>query len=74
MVKWGNGAGLLLPKSVRESLGLHVGDRVRFTVGEGEATLEPAEREWTLHGLMKGYAGPKPEFIDPGLSAGKEVW
>lgn len=72
--KWGNGAGILIPKSVREMLGLNIGDKVRFEVNGKKATIELDERPWTLHELMKDYKGPKPEFIDPGQSVGREIW
>lgn len=73
--KWGNGAGILVPKAIRDELGLEVGDRVRFeTTGPGRVSLVAERRPWTLSSLMAGYDGPTPEFIDPGTSFGKEVW
>lgn len=73
--KWGNGVGLLVPKAVRDALGLGVGDRVRFeSTDDGRVELVPEGGPWTLHSLMAGYDGPAPDFVDPGASFGREVW
>ena len=74
VTKWGNGVGLLLPKSIREDSGIGVGDRVRMEARDGAVTIMREDAGWTLHDLMAGYSGPAPEFIDPGASYGREVW
>ena len=75
LTKWGNGAGLLIPKAVRETLGIKVGDSIRFeTTTTGQVTLVADKRPWTLHDLMEGYDGATADFIDPGRSFGREEW
>lgn len=74
MTKWGNGVGLLIPKSAREEAGIGVGDRVRMDVRDGSITIYREDTGWTLHELMEGYDGPAPEYVDLGEPYGKEVW
>ena len=74
LTRWGNGAGLLIPKSVREDAGLKVGDRVRMEAREGRVTIYREDAGWTLRDLMEGYDGPAPDPIDMGAPYGREVW
>ena len=71
--KLGNSAAVILPKELRSIAGMEIGDAVDIDVPRpGVITI--TARPWTLEGLMKGYDGPAPEFIDPGRAAGKELW
>lgn len=73
--KWGNGAGILVPKKMRDELGMKPGDELDVaTTADGAIRIAPARTRPTLHSLMAGYGGPAPEFIDPGKSAGREIW
>ena len=58
--KWGNSAGVLLPKSVLENLNLSIDKEVRFVFEDGRIYLENASDElkipeFRLEDLMKGY-------------------
>lgn len=58
--KWGNSAGVLLPKSVLENLNLSIGKDVRFVFEDGRIYLENASDElqipeFRLEDLMKEY-------------------
>lgn len=60
IMKWGNSAGVLLPKSVLENLNLSVGKEVRFVFEDGRIYLENASDElkipdFDLKDLMKEY-------------------
>ena len=60
IMKWGNSAGVLLPKSVLESLNLSVGKEVRFVFEDGRIYLENASDDlkipdFDLKELMKEY-------------------
>lgn len=73
--KLGNSAAVILPKELRSIAGMEIGDAVDIDVPRsGVITITAHERPWTLEGLMKGYDGPAPEFIDPGRAAGRELW
>ena len=58
--KWGNSAGVLLPKSVLENLNLSIDKEVRFVFEDGRIYLENASDElqipeFRLEDLMKEY-------------------
>lgn len=60
IMKWGNSAGVLLPKSVLENLNLSVGKEVRFVFEDGRIYIENASDElkipdFDLKDLMKEY-------------------
>ena len=76
LARWGNGMGVLIPKVVRDRLGLELGDKVRFEESGRRRgrSWSPEKQPWTLSSLMAGYDGPRQEFIDPGTSVGREVW
>lgn len=74
MTKWGNGVGVLIPKSAREDAGIGLGDRVRMEARDGSITIYREDAGWTLHDLMRGYDGPPPEYLDLGAPYGREVW
>jgi AbrB family looped-hinge helix DNA binding protein len=71
--KWGNGQGILIPKSYCEKLNLKTGDKVNLVLEDDKITVEPA-RSFTIEALMKGYTGPKPQEYDWGTPMGKELW
>ena len=73
--KLGNSAAVILPKELRSIAGMEIGDAVDIDVPRsGVITITAHERPWTLEGLMRGYDGPAPEFMDPGRAAGRELW
>ncbi len=74
LTKWGASAGIVIPKAMRKQLGLSVGDKVELQEQDGAILVKPAEKEWTLSSLMRGYTGPPPAPIDPGVSVGRELW
>lgn len=58
--KWGNSAGVLLPKVVLENLRLSIDDEVRFVFEDGKIYLENASNDlvipdYDLEDLMKEY-------------------
>ncbi|MGP0061294.1 MAG: AbrB/MazE/SpoVT family DNA-binding domain-containing protein [Beijerinckiaceae bacterium] len=42
--KWGNSAGIRLPKAVTDELGLKIGQEVELVVEGGEARLKPVRK------------------------------
>ena len=46
-----------LPKTVRETLGVHAGDRVRYLISDGEVRIVPVRPIHRLFGVLK-HDGP----------------
>lgn len=45
---------VVLPKAMRERLGIHPGDEVRFDEGEGEITVRKAETKAEIVARLRG--------------------
>lgn len=73
LTRVGNSVGVIIPKEYRTA-GFNQGDRVTIEREDGALVIRPVEEPMTLQSLMRGYTGPKPEFIEPGASMGREVW
>ncbi|MCL2655703.1 MAG: AbrB/MazE/SpoVT family DNA-binding domain-containing protein [Coriobacteriia bacterium] len=71
--KWGNGQGILLPRQLREKLGLKLGDKLNVDAKDGTLTVKPT-KSYRIEDLLDGYSGPKPEEYDWGKPMGKEMW
>ena len=72
IIKWGNSAGVLLPKSVLENLNLSLGKEVRFVFEAGKIYLKNASNDlhipdYDLEELMKEY-DLQQDVIDNELS------
>ena len=52
-----------LPKAVREALSLETGDRVRYTILDGEVRIRKARPINRLYGIVE-YAGPPVSLED----------
>lgn len=73
LTRVGNSVGLIIPKEYRTA-GFNQGDRVTIEKTDDAIIVRPVKEPMTLQSLMRGYTGPKPEFIDPGASMGREMW
>lgn len=87
LVRWGNGQGVNIPKSVCDLLGMSVGDVLTLTVSNGGVTLTPTRHRrsgrYTASQLFEGWEG---EYAPPedmtscgseiswGGPVGNEVW
>ena len=74
--KWGNGRGILLPKSMCDRMGVDIGEKVSLTFdpASNSVRIQP-KQSWTLQSLMAGYNGPTPGEIDADeASVGGELW
>ncbi len=76
--KWGNSQGLRISKRVLQDANITVGDEVDVVVRDGIIVLTPVARvrgKYSLGQLVaripKSY---RPEEVDWGAPAGKEVW
>lgn len=76
--KWGNSQGLRLSKELLSDVRIDVGDAVDVTVHDGSLVITPARRvrggidlEQLVGRIPEGY---KPEEVDWGPPAGREVW
>jgi antitoxin PrlF len=58
---------VVLPKAMRERLGIHPGDEVRFDEGEGEITVRKAETKAELVARLRG------SLAEPGSSLSDEL-
>ncbi len=73
MTRVGNSVGVIIPKELRGAE-FRQGDRVNIDRRGDSLVITPADEPMTLQSLMHGYTGPKPEFIEPGASMGREAW
>ena len=76
--KWGNSQGVRLSKELLSDVEIHVGDAVDVAVRNGALVVTPVRRVRGGHDLRelvrripKDY---KPEELDWGYPAGREVW
>jgi antitoxin MazE len=76
--KWGNSQGLRLSKELLSNVDLNVGDAVEVAARDGVLVITPARRVRGGHDLRQLVkdipAGYKPEELDWGPPAGREVW
>ncbi len=73
LTRIGNSVGIAIPKELRKN-GFNLGERVNIEKRGNSLVVTRVEEPMTLQSLMRGYDGPKPEFIDLGVSSGKEIW
>jgi len=76
--KWGNSQGLRISKELLADADLAVGDAVEVAARDGVLVITPARRVRGGHDLRQLVkdtpVGYKPEELDWGLPAGREVW
>jgi antitoxin MazE len=76
--KWGNSQGLRLSKELLSNVDLSVGDAVEVAARDGVLVITPARRVRGGHDLRQLVkdipADYKPEELDWGPPAGREVW
>jgi antitoxin MazE len=81
--KWGNGQGVLIPKTICEQAGLAVGDKVDLLpdpsgtriIINPETPRHRRRKKVTLNELFAGYRGDyQPTECDWGEPVGKEMW
>ena len=76
--KWGNSQGLRISKELLAGADLAVGDAVEVAAREGTIVITPARRVHGGHDLRQLVkdvpAGCKPEELNWGPPAGREVW
>lgn len=65
--KWGNGLGILLPKSMIDSFGLVKGDTLNFAVEEQKVTIKSNKEkliipEFKLEDLLSGFEDYQNHF------------
>ena len=60
-----------LPKAVREALMVKAGDRVRYSIEDGEVRMRPVRPISRLYGIMQ-YDGPAKTLkeMEEGIAAG----
>ena len=76
VVKWGNGQGIRIPKSILLGMDITVGDRVEMSIIRGKLVIQKPFRHKTLEeramehdGMLVSY-----EETDWGEPVGREVW
>jgi len=76
--KWGNSQGVRLSKHLLSEADIDVGDAVDIEVREGALVVTPVRRVrggHNLRSLVRGIREDyKPEELDWGPPAGREVW
>lgn len=75
MVRLGRKGQMVLPKEIREALGLKEGDSLIVALGEGQAVLLTPERYAALtRGMLKGTWGRTKEEIEQYLDGERGSW
>jgi len=89
LTKWGNGQGILIPKSLCDKLGLSVGDKVTLELDGNRIDIRPQRatfkrsRNISIDAIFKDWNGayqPPADWdsagaeVDWGKPAGKEIW
>jgi len=76
IVKWGNGRGIRLSKTLLSSAEMSDNDQVQVVVESGRIVIEKTTlRHKTLQERMKGFKGTYDiELADWNEPVGKEVW
>ena len=76
--KWGNSQGLRVTKALLDEAGIHVGDEVDVSARRGRIIVEPVSRirgRYALKDLVSKMSEEyRPEELDWGPPAGKELW
>jgi|GEM_PF-408761 len=74
-VKLGKRGQMVLPKPIRDALGLKEGDRLLALLGEGEVLLVTPQRYAALtRGLLRGTWGRTRQGIDAYLQGERTLW
>lgn len=73
--KWGQSAGLRIPKDILERTGLALGDAVELSVEDGKVILTPARQPLDREAIFAAMAQQTPpELVEWGPPAGREIW
>ncbi|WBQ09098.1 AbrB/MazE/SpoVT family DNA-binding domain-containing protein [Hyphomonadaceae bacterium ML37] len=73
--KWGQSAGLRIPKDILDRTRLAVGDAVELSVQDGKVILTPARPPLDREAIFAAMADKEPpELMEWGPLAGREIW
>lgn len=73
--KWGNGLGVLIPRSVAQKANLEAGTPVTIEVRDGKVILEAAQKRYELDDLLDGVTKKNRHAeTDTGKPVGQESW
>jgi len=76
--KWGNSQGLRIAKHVLADANISLGDDVDVSVNNGKIIISPTKQTRRKYDIKKLLAHMpedyRPEEVDWGKPAGKEVW
>ena len=77
IVKWGNGQGIRIPKSILTGMDIAVGDHVDLSLVRGKLIIQKPFRHKTLEERAMEHGGKLVSYeeeTDWGDLAGREVW
>ena len=77
IVKWGNGQGIRIPKSILTGMDIAVGDHVDLSLVRGKLIIQKAFRHKTWEGRAVEHDGELVSYegeTDWGDLVGREVW
>jgi AbrB family looped-hinge helix DNA binding protein len=75
LVKLGKKGQIVIPKALRESMGINVGDLLLITAEGGRISITPPERYAKMtRGLLKGVWGDTPDEVEAYLERERNSW
>ena len=75
IVRLGKKGQIVIPKVLRESLGVEIGDLLLMTAEENQLSIIPAEKyARTTRGLLKGLWGDTPDMVETYLEEERKSW
>ena len=75
LVKLGKKGQIVIPKALRESIGIKTGDLLLITAEANRLLITPPEKyAETTRGLLKGMWGHNPDEVEAYLAEERDSW
>ncbi len=75
LVKLGKNGQIVIPKALRKSMGIKIGDLLLMTVEADQLHIMPPEKyAKATRGLLKGTWGDDPEQVQEYLAEERDSW
>ena len=75
LVRLGKKGQIVIPKALREDLGVETGDLLLVTAEDDQISIIPAEKYARItRGLLKGLWGDTPDMVEKYLEQERRSW